>query len=388
MMKRETSWSAPFEACMEPLPILMKERSLGSAWMDPLPVFMQERSMSNDNLLAETSFSETGSETETSFSETESETETSFSETASETTLSSSPSSPLSDELNLEPTTTIAQDTDQVLDFQPSSSCDTTHASSNNLIGCTPFPVPEERGCTYERRTSEAVNSSYAFSNQSTDANTSHAFSHQSNRWSACPQYQDMRWSGLYPFQTNALNLVLHATSAQNIAPPHALPGKYDCTPNITVEATHASAPPNTALVCIDPSSPWHNVNVQAGPTMAAPALAFATVQEKKFVTKTARGSPKQLCCKNRDTILTRCKFSSKYSQEGCKEKLSIVTHKRGHFAVACGKKHQWVWCSHCCTCAKGPGQRGCTVTTHWFERDAFDTGARNHLTTHRKQLE
>ena len=376
MMKRETSWPAPIEACMEFLPVL--------------PVFMQERSISNKNLLAEASFSETESETETSFSETESETETSFSETESETTLSSSPSSPLSDELNLEPTTTIAQDTDLALDFLPSSSCDTRHASSNNLNGCTPFPVPEERGYTYERRTSEAVNSSYAFSNHS-DANTSHAFSHQSNRWSACPEYQDMRWSGLYPFQTNALKLaVLHATSEQNIAPPHASPpAKYDCTPNITVEATHACAPPSTAPVCIDPSSPWHNV--QAGPTMATPALAFATVQEKKFVTKPARGSPKQLCCKNHDIILTRCKFSSKYSQEGCKEKLCIVTHKRGHFTVACCKKplkHQWVWCSHCCTCAKGPGQRGCTVTTHWFERDAFDTGARNHLTTHRKQLE
>jgi hypothetical protein len=87
-------------------------------------------------------------------------------------------------------------------------------------------------------------------------------------------------------------------------------------------------------------------------------------------------------------TILQCCKFNSKHTQHSCKGQLSIVTHKRGHLAVSCSTRHQWVWCPLCCTCNAGKGavadgKRGCAVSTHWYERDAFDTGARNHMNTH-----
>ncbi len=87
-------------------------------------------------------------------------------------------------------------------------------------------------------------------------------------------------------------------------------------------------------------------------------------------------------------TILQCCKFNSKQTQHACKGHLSIVTHKRGHLAVSCSTRHQWVWCPLCCNCNAGKGavadgKRGCAVSTHWYERDAFDTGARNHMNTH-----
>lgn len=85
-------------------------------------------------------------------------------------------------------------------------------------------------------------------------------------------------------------------------------------------------------------------------------------------------------------TILPCCKFTSKQSKQGCKGGLSVVTHKRGHLAVSCSARHQWVWCALCCNCnSKGDKrQRGCQVPSHWFERDAFDTGARNHMNVHK----
>jgi hypothetical protein len=55
-------------------------------------------------------------------------------------------------------------------------------------------------------------------------------------------------------------------------------------------------------------------------------------------VPKNDRGNPSQIC---KTTMLARCKFTSKHTQEECKEKLCIVLHKRGHFAVACASKHQ-----------------------------------------------
>ena len=89
-------------------------------------------------------------------------------------------------------------------------------------------------------------------------------------------------------------------------------------------------------------------------------------------------------------TILQCCKFTSKQTQQACKGHLTVVTHKRGHLAVSCSARHQWVWCALCCNCYSGKGaspngrQRGCTVPTHWYERDAFDTGARNHMNVHK----
>ena len=86
--------------------------------------------------------------------------------------------------------------------------------------------------------------------------------------------------------------------------------------------------------------------------------------------------------------VLPCCKFVGKQTQKGCKGKLHITPHKRGHLGVACSAgRHQWVWCALCCHCNGGPTgrrQRGCTNPSHWFERDAFDTGARNHMSVHR----
>ena len=43
----------------------------------------------------------------------------------------------------------------------------------------------------------------------------------------------------------------------------------------------------------------------------------------------------------------------------------------------------QWVWCRSCCNCGGAGGAlRGCGHKGHWFERDAFDTGRRNHMRT------
>ena len=58
--------------------------------------------------------------------------------------------------------------------------------------------------------------------------------------------------------------------------------------------------------------------------------------------------------------------------------------------AAAHAPLSQWVWCKLCCKCAgdKRPNQeRGCTNKAHWFERDAFDTGRRNHLKAAHSEL-
>ena len=87
--------------------------------------------------------------------------------------------------------------------------------------------------------------------------------------------------------------------------------------------------------------------------------------------------------------ILKCCKFVKKSTDHACTSPLKVVPHKRGHFTVACSARHQWVWCDMCCNCRGArdnkPGERGCIVPSHWYERDAFDTGARNHMNVHRK---
>lgn len=88
-----------------------------------------------------------------------------------------------------------------------------------------------------------------------------------------------------------------------------------------------------------------------------------------------------------RTPLLRCCKFTSKHTQEACGGELIIVPHKREHLACACPSRHQWVWCPHCCTCqTPEKDKRGCSVATHWFERDAFDTGARNHMNVHKQR--
>lgn len=123
-------------------------------------------------------------------------------------------------------------------------------------------------------------------------------------------------------------------------------------------------------------------------PLPAPVALAAALVSDRgNFPFRPSVKSDSQLPSKK--TILQCCKFTSKQTQQACKGELTIVPHKREHLAVSCSSRHQWVWCSMCCNChsdgrGNGGRQRGCTVPTHWFERDAFDTGARNHMNVHK----
>uniref|UniRef100_A0A7S0N3V9 Uncharacterized protein n=1 Tax=Cryptomonas curvata TaxID=233186 RepID=A0A7S0N3V9_9CRYP len=90
--------------------------------------------------------------------------------------------------------------------------------------------------------------------------------------------------------------------------------------------------------------------------------------------------------------LLRECKFVSKRSGRPCAGgdggggTLRLTGHKRGHLAVACSAGHQWVWCRLCCNCPMPTGdvapaeRRGCCHKGHWFERDAFDPGRRNHM--------
>ena len=85
--------------------------------------------------------------------------------------------------------------------------------------------------------------------------------------------------------------------------------------------------------------------------------------------------------------MLPCCKFTSKQTQSACQGQLIIVPHKRGYTTAACPARHTWVWCSHCCKCSTpGKEKLGCSVPVHWYERDAFDTGARNHMNVHREK--
>jgi len=81
--------------------------------------------------------------------------------------------------------------------------------------------------------------------------------------------------------------------------------------------------------------------------------------------------------------MLPRCKHVDRTAQQKqCTHALMIRKHKRGYLCVECeGAGHQWVWCEHCCGCGKGV--HGCSVASHWFERDSFDTGKRNHMQRH-----
>jgi len=78
---------------------------------------------------------------------------------------------------------------------------------------------------------------------------------------------------------------------------------------------------------------------------------------------------------------LKGCKHMDR-CQNRCSEPLRIRGHKRGHLTVECAAGHQWVWCPLCCNC----GTKGCNQTTHWIERDCYDTGKRNHMQRHSNQ--
>jgi len=91
--------------------------------------------------------------------------------------------------------------------------------------------------------------------------------------------------------------------------------------------------------------------------------------------------------------ILSACKFFSKKNGSACSKEVHRVPHKRGHLTVACSDRHQWVWCPLCCDCER-PGRpdsgnhsaQGCRNVQHWFERDSFDTGVRNHMNSLHKK--
>ena len=122
-------------------------------------------------------------------------------------------------------------------------------------------------------------------------------------------------------------------------------------------------------------------------PPVPSPSSVAALEQARPLVFQPAANRASQTGGKT--TILQCCKFTSKQTQQACKGQLTIVPHKRGHLAVSCSSRHQWVWCSMCCNCFTGSKStngrhRGCSVPTHWFERDAFDTGARNHMNVHK----
>jgi len=84
-------------------------------------------------------------------------------------------------------------------------------------------------------------------------------------------------------------------------------------------------------------------------------------------------------------TLLPVCKNVERSGErKACLLPLREKGHKRGYISVACSGGHQWVWCSSCCDCAKDG--EGCTFSQHWFERDSFDTGKRNHMQRHNRE--
>ena len=83
--------------------------------------------------------------------------------------------------------------------------------------------------------------------------------------------------------------------------------------------------------------------------------------------------------------LLPECKHVDRARQHCCAS-LRQRVHKRGYLTVECTLAHQWVWCSHCCTC-NTQGYQGCRKAAHWMERDSFDTGKRNHMQRHAKEV-
>jgi len=99
---------------------------------------------------------------------------------------------------------------------------------------------------------------------------------------------------------------------------------------------------------------------------------------------ETSSASPSNSSSTN--IILNVCKFVSKRTDAGCSCRLVLSKHKRNHLCVMCKQGHQWVWCKDCCRCPQdNPNVRGCRNKSHWFERDSFDTGKRNHMNRHEK---
>jgi hypothetical protein len=158
------------------------------------------------------------------------------------------------------------------------------------------------------------------------------------------------------------------------------------------------------------PGSPLRSRFLPDSEARASPPLPSPSTVESVPVGTSHTSKAKQCCSHPRNTsqqkeskdevqeeqnaslMLKTCKFVSKRSGKICNGELSLAQHKRGYLAVSCTHGHQWVWCQHCCNCHpdsfQGQGQgkaRGCSNSVHWFERDAFDTGRRNHMNRHNR---
>ena len=83
---------------------------------------------------------------------------------------------------------------------------------------------------------------------------------------------------------------------------------------------------------------------------------------------------------------ISQCKFMDRKTgaRKVCTSTVSRKKHRRGYCSVACAVGHTWVWCRNCCDCTLDENHLGCTNAVHWFERDSFDTGSRNHMQRHR----
>ncbi len=87
---------------------------------------------------------------------------------------------------------------------------------------------------------------------------------------------------------------------------------------------------------------------------------------------------------------IKQCKFVDRRTGErrSCSCAVSRKKHRRGYASVSCTVGHTWVWCKHCCDCLNDTNQQGCLNPQHWFERDSYDTGSRNHIQRHSSALQ
>ncbi len=87
---------------------------------------------------------------------------------------------------------------------------------------------------------------------------------------------------------------------------------------------------------------------------------------------------------------IKHCKFVDRRTGErkSCGCAVARKKHRRGYASVSCTVGHTWVWCKHCCDCLNDTDQQGCLNPQHWFERDSYDTGSRNHIQRHSSVLQ
>ncbi|KAJ1473945.1 hypothetical protein T484DRAFT_1834199 [Baffinella frigidus] len=148
---------------------------------------------------------------------------------------------------------------------------------------------------------------------------------------------------------------------------PAAAPAAPTAAPLSPAKPTPGSAPKRRKLATPQvpaarrATAPW--LSAAASGAAAAPASV-----------RQALGAAAASSSASGAVLLSTCKFVSKGTRVKCPEVPRVATHKRGYLACACSAGHQWVW------------GRGCDTAAHWFERDAFDTGRRNHMNRHQEK--